>query len=43
MPECLKCINKITPIMALIFKESLARGDVPDEWPRGGGGGGGVL
>ena len=24
--------NEISPIMALIYNESLARGDVPDEW-----------
>ena len=24
--------NEISPILALIFNESLARGDVPDEW-----------
>ena len=27
-----ECSNDITPILALIFNESLARGDVPDEW-----------
>ena len=27
-----KCSNEISPILALIFNESLARGDVPDEW-----------
>ena len=29
MPEC---INEISPILALIYNESLAWGDVPDEW-----------
>ena len=34
MPECLKsqCSNEISPILALIYNESLARGNVPDEW-----------
>ena len=27
-----ECSNEISPILALIFNESLARGDVPDEW-----------
>ena len=27
-----KCSNEISPILALIFNETLARGDVPDEW-----------
>ena len=27
-----ECSNEISPILALIFKESLARGDVADEW-----------
>ena len=27
-----ECSNEISPILALIFIESLARGDVPDEW-----------
>ena len=27
-----RCSNEISPILALIFNESLARGDVPDEW-----------
>ena len=27
-----ECSNSISPILALIFNESLARGDVPDEW-----------
>ena len=27
-----ECCNEISPILALIFNESLARGDVPDEW-----------
>ena len=27
-----ECSNEIFPILALIFNESLARGDVPDEW-----------
>ena len=27
-----ECSNEISPIVALIFNESLARGDVPDEW-----------
>ena len=26
-----ECSNEISPILALIFNESLARGDVPDE------------
>ena len=26
------CSNEISPILALIYNESLARGDVPDEW-----------
>ena len=26
------CSNEISPIMALIFNESLAQGDIPDEW-----------
>ena len=30
MPEYLK--SEISPILALIYNESLARGDVPDEW-----------
>ena len=28
----IECSNEISPILALIFNESLARGDVPDEW-----------
>ena len=28
----LKYLSQISPILALIFNESLARGDVPDEW-----------
>ena len=27
-----ECSNEISPILALIYKESLARGEVPDEW-----------
>ena len=27
-----ECSNEISLILALIFNESLARGDVPDEW-----------
>ena len=27
-----ECSNEISPILALIFNESLAHGDVPDEW-----------
>ena len=27
-----ECSNEISPLLALIFNESLARGDVPDEW-----------
>ena len=27
-----ECSSEISPILALIFNESLARGDVPDEW-----------
>ena len=27
-----ECSNEISPILALISNESLARGDVPDEW-----------
>ena len=27
-----ECCNEISPILALIFNESLARDDVPDEW-----------
>ena len=27
-----ECSNEISPILKLIFNESLARGDVPDEW-----------
>ena len=27
-----ECSNEIFPILALIYNESLARGDVPDEW-----------
>ena len=27
-----ECSNEISPILALIFNKSLARGDVPDEW-----------
>ena len=27
-----ECSNGISPILALIFNASLARGDVPDEW-----------
>ena len=27
-----ECSNEIPPILALIYNESLARGDVPDEW-----------
>ena len=27
-----ECNNEISPILALIYNESLARGDVPDEW-----------
>ena len=27
-----ECRNEISPILALIYNESLARGDVPDEW-----------
>ena len=26
------CSNEISPILALIYNESLARGDAPDEW-----------
>ena len=29
-----ECSNEISPILALIFNESFARGDVPDEWRR---------
>ena len=28
----IECSNEISPILALIFNESLARRDVPDEW-----------
>ena len=27
-----ECSNEISPILALIYNESLARGDVTDEW-----------
>ena len=27
-----ECSNEISPILALIYNESLARGEVPDEW-----------
>ena len=27
-----ECSNEISPILALIYNESLAWGDVPDEW-----------
>ena len=27
-----ECSNEISPILAFIYNESLARGDVPDEW-----------
>ena len=27
-----ECSNEIPPILALIFNESLTRGDIPDEW-----------
>ena len=27
-----ECSNEISPILALIYNESLARGDVPYEW-----------
>ena len=27
-----ECSNEISPMLALIFNEPLARGDVPDEW-----------
>ena len=27
-----ECSNVISPILALIYNESLARGDLPDEW-----------
>ena len=27
-----ECSNEISPFLALIFNESLAQGDVPDEW-----------
>ena len=27
-----ECSNEISSILALIYNESLARGDVPDEW-----------
>ena len=27
-----ECSKEISPILALIYNESLARGDVPDEW-----------
>ena len=27
-----ECSDEISPILALIFDESLARGNVPDEW-----------
>ena len=27
-----ECSNEISPILALIYSESLARGQVPDEW-----------
>ena len=27
-----ECSNEISPILALTFNESLAQGDVPDEW-----------
>ena len=27
-----ECSDEISPILALIFNESLTRGDVPDEW-----------
>ena len=27
-----ECSNEISPILALTYNESLARGDVPDEW-----------
>ena len=29
-----ECSNEISTILALIYNESLARGDVPDEWPQ---------
>ena len=28
----IECSNEISPILTLIYNESLARGDVPDEW-----------
>ena len=28
----IECSNEVSPILALIYNESLARGDVPDEW-----------
>ena len=31
-PDGLNATNEIFPILALIYNESLARGDVPDEW-----------
>ena len=27
-----ECSNEISPMLALIFNEALAQGDVPDEW-----------
>ena len=27
-----ECSNEISPIFAIMFKESLAQGDVPDDW-----------
>ena len=27
-----ECSNEISPILALIYNESLSRGDVPDKW-----------
>ena len=34
MDRCVikECSNEISPILALIFNEPLAQGDVPDEW-----------
>ena len=32
MPECLKSVAMRSPKLALIYNESLAWGDVPDEW-----------
>ena len=32
MPECLKSVAMRSPMLALIYNESLSRGDIQDEW-----------